>query len=689
MALSSALHRALGEPQRLELYGGTTTFHIVGTVRDEFDRSAQDIYAAPGAIARIMDAVSRHGDRYSKPQVSAQVRFDGGDRATVTAATANIAHQLTRIDAANYRDDIAHSWTTRRATDRSWSDYYQRAPYIAGWIPLWLLPAVSSTALIITGQAYRRQVRDQLWALGIPYSTSTLIQAGTLIIGALITISTAVLTGDAVGRFLRPALNSYANQPLSPEILPITVLIVSAISALIPILIATVIALSQQLLASALKRIANSTMTKTMRTLMRSIRRVALIIGATWLAYTGFVSRPHNASGLSLWVMIWCTVGAVAGAFLLISYQDHHGRLPVPILLGIRRTTRYATSTLLTMIAVMICLSLPLASAITTATNDFHANALRVAHIGQNQVALGREQIYSGGVNQRLRRDFEAATQLSNPIAMRYVLIDPTDIMQGLPFAMDTAHDIERLIGHPLTPAQIQHFSAGGILVFAEKDGLTLAEGSVVEFKEAQNSNTPAKVPVSIIRNTPKEYVVQGMGFISAERARQAGWPMDVPYWVYDQASPAQITAALRAPKEQNFDDSYITVHKAPEKITVPPTLTWAAVGSGLVFLVLTCAVAIFHTRSLRDYRTSLDAIGISPAVLVGTVITVITMTIVIPAVMGLGIAILGNELAWGLLLDSSRGAHIPYDWVRSAMAATGVVILVGTTSGLVQWRRR
>ncbi|MBW3085515.1 hypothetical protein KEM60_01715 [Austwickia sp. TVS 96-490-7B] len=252
---------------------------------------------------------------------------------------------------------------------------------------------------------------------------------------------------------------------------------------------------------------------------------------------------------------------------------------------------------------------------------------------------------------------------------------------------LDSSHDVERLIGHPLSKDQVLAFNKGGLLVPDSHKSIQLKSLKSLPTKDHQGRDTGV-LHITHIQDVPDAYA-QYLGFISSGKARQAGWRLDQAFTVYDNVSPIQISDALKAPDKKGFDPNYVQIYKVPEKITVPETLVWSATGTGVLFVLLTCWVAASHTKALREYRNSLIAIGLSHRLLFGITLTVLLFVVAIPAFVGLGVALLANHLAWGMILESGRSAFIPWEWIMNGMLMTALSITFGTLVGAFMLRRQ
>ncbi|MBW3086808.1 hypothetical protein KEM60_03037 [Austwickia sp. TVS 96-490-7B] len=419
VVLSSELNLRMGNPKIIKLYGGLVSFRVAGIAEDKYFNNEKTIFSAPGTISKIISEISVHGERYSRPQISFAVQFNGGDESQIIIEVSKMIEKLTKSNAQTYEKEIASSYETRKENTRAWSAFYKETPLFAGWIPLLILPGLC-VFVIIAGQSKKnRDIRKQLLLLGINQHRTTIVQYITNLIAIIFTIIFSIIVGDMLGYIFRDVIRQYAHQPLSPPLLPIVTLSFALVSAILPLTLWLLTEMIYDLWTARRSRKISIAIRSVTRKAVGLFRFLLLVAGAAWLINAAIFNKPSTASELSIWINIFCLVSAVFIAPLIAIYRDGPGVMPVPLTLAVRRMNRSFIATAMTACAVIAFLSVPVATIISTATSEYYINISQVAAVAPNQIALGMNKTSSGGTSSQIKKDFEEISHLSSPISLQ------------------------------------------------------------------------------------------------------------------------------------------------------------------------------------------------------------------------------------------------------------------------------
>ncbi|GAB78444.1 hypothetical protein AUCHE_09_00500 [Austwickia chelonae NBRC 105200] len=678
-ALPATLNGAVPDSGTLPIYGGTDTYTVVGTIEDVYARDARDLFVAPGTIDRTLTALQKQGNRFSRPEIIATVRYHGGDAHAIHGILADRLSSMTGIDSGSIRADLAQQQFQALPTHIDWARKAARFSWLTEWVPLIGIPLLAGFTANLVTLGRDRRGNQVLAALGAPVAPVVLIgSAFSLAITAgLATLGT--LVGDRVGYALRPILETTTNQPLSPPLSP-GFLVLSITAAGLAGVTGRVAADLYGLWRVSGHRLPLPS-GRFWAVLFTSLQYLTLIVGSAWLFATITGGSPSTTRETEQRVLMVCVLLSVMTGILLSWMQDRTGILPLPLNLTVRRLHRTPALTAATVTVTMLCTSMPISLGISRATSEYYIALTQVSSVAPGQVTLGYSHIYRKGVPPQVRADFEQYTGLRSPISIRSARIS-SGMMQGLPLVVDTAHDVERLIGHPLTPAQTQAFTNGQILVFDSPKN-EIADGQILQMeKESEEKPTPMRV--TLVGDIPEAYSREYLGVVAAEQARKDRWSLDARYWVYTDVGAVQNTAALKAPHERQFDPLFVHVHTAPKSIPLPASIKLTGNVLTGFLAMLSLALTIGHITAFRPYRRSLHAIGVRTRLLTVTVTATVLVVVAIPVAVGHTVAVHANQIILSSNIEDPRGARVPWEDVHHSLTLCLALVLTGLVVGLL-----
>ncbi|WP_116115567.1 hypothetical protein [Austwickia chelonae] len=678
-ALPNVLAGALPDNGKLPVYGGADIYTVVGTIEDVYARDARDLFVAPGTIDRTLGALQKQGNRFSRPEIIATVHYHGGDAAALHDALADRINRMTGIDRGSLRSNLEEQQVQARPTHVDWAQKAERFSLLTEWIPLIGIPLLAGfTANLITLGRDRRG-NQILAALGAPTTMVVLVGSAISLAATALITALGALVGDRIGILLRPVVEATANQPLSPP-LPPGFLILIITSAGLTGVVGRVIADLHGLwrLSGHRLRLPSG---RFWARLFTGLQYVTLIAGSAWLFSAITRGAPATTRETEQRVLTVCLLLSIVTGMLLSWLQDSKGVLPLPLNLALRRLHRTPALTAATVTVTMLCTSMPISLGISRATSEYYIALTQVSSVAPGQVTLGYAHVYRQGVPPRVRADFEKYTGLGAPVSVYGARVS-SGKMQGLPLVVDSAHDVERLVGHPLTPAQSAAFTRGEILVFDSPKN-EIKEDEILQM-EKNSEEKPTPTRATLIGDIPEAYSHEYLGVASAEQARRDRWHLDTRYWVYTDVGAAQNAAALKAPHEQRFDPLFVHVHTTPKTVPIPPSVKLAGKVLGGLLAALTLALTIGHVTAFRPYRRSLQAIGVRTRLLTVTVAAAVLVAVAVPITIGHTVAAHVTQFILSSNIEDPRGALVPWEDVQHSLALCLGLVLASLIIGLL-----
>lgn len=667
----------------LSTYAQAHSLTVVGAVAAIYDDNDQTMLAAQGTSSAIYGALTAHAGRYRLPESVMTIRTSG---ANVQALEQRVSHAVAQMSQADEKAVYAGIKGTTMHTQPGadgWPDYLKRLPVVAGWLPLLTIPLLFSLMSSFTGLSSFTRGKRIAHAVGVPTRGLAMSAAGVWCLATCVVASASVIAGWAVAQALRSWFRSTTSRPLSdsPELawLLLAVLLMVMLGWLIQVAVSGVQAL-RATLGGAMVRWGGL-----LRLFSRVLGYVGLFLISANVVGSFVTASLGNEKQMMRWIILSCLLIAVCTSYILTAWRDSNARMPLPVTLALRKIRTTRTSSVLLMSVVTLAVALPLSAGITMATAQYRSNLTRVSNVPQGQVVLGMNFSESGGLPPHIRFAFERYTGLSNPVLTRQAKVFTTgDLMQGLPYVMDSVSDVERFIGHPLTPAQAKAFTSGGILVPAFT-GNVIKQGQVIATTTPQGKPTQS-LKATLLQDVPESYHIGNLGFISARTAQEAGWRTDNGYATYTDVSGPQLSAALHAASALKFDPRSVAAYDVPPPLAMPPALSLAQrLLTGALALIVFC-VTLRYLAQVQPYAATLHTVGVGRRTLTLMVGVLVTVTVVLPLIIGHVVAVLVNQVGWRRAIHDNYGAMVPWGDVRASLVMSLAVAFLAVVLALA-WR--
>ncbi len=352
-------------------------------------------------------------------------------------------------------------------------------------------------------------------------------------------------------------------------------------------------------------------------------------------------------------------------------------------MLALRKLRAQGAASLLVFVAVFSAVSLPLSNGIYLATGETRESLRAVSPVPTGHVVLGQNFVHSGGISPTILSSFEEYTGLKDPVWVRQALMSTRELLQGLPLAVDSAEDVETIIGRPLTKEQRAAFETGGLLV-ADGPTNSLGNGDMLPTATPSGKNT-GDLRVTLLDGVPEGYRSGLLGYVSTAAAKKAGWTLNNGYAIYTNVHGPALESAVRAPEEKSFDRSAVEVYREVRPQQLP--LSMRVMNGGMLVLValLALLVSLRHVRESRAFAKTLETVGMKSRAASGVVLVMMAVNVLLPIVLGHAAAVIFSVIAFNSLLNDKLGATIPWDdvWLSLGLGLLFVSATVAVTMSI------
>lgn len=661
----------------LPLLGGKVTFTVVGTAEDQFARTT-NLLVAPGTWASLDPSLAQ-----GFPVLGAQplLLWSGGDaESAVTAFTTAIGDYTRRSPTATEGADALVVGGTLRfreqLLERPERTSIERTP--AGYtIPSLLLPVAA--VLLVFGLNNRRfrQTSTRLVAVGVRPAAAT--AALTIAASAWCAAAAAAgaIVGTAIGGVARTVIAQLRDWPPGPiEGLATPPLQLLALVILTSVCAGAALARRKERVSSAVAHRSRSE-SQTTSTAKRHIRDARhLLAVAAWcatVAYAVRVDSPPKAMILTgvLTLAVLLVIPDVLDLVLRVLPEGGPRRRLALRQLAADRLRAGAIVAILTVLlgASMGFLTL-LDTLIRTTDQQAYPDALpgqvlladRASSTLPPPAALLRAVEASGVADGLPRAELAYLfTTDESGIPTRSVTRDGHN---GNLLAVETAGQVELLIGHSLNPTQRAVLAEGGLLVWADAPDaptsntrLAVKEGDKITSRSPELPAATVDVPLVEWRTG-----TDGVTLRSTANSLNLPTPRSTPL-IITEVSDSAAKAMQEAVGRAGIDAQAVRIYVPPKPPV--PAAALLATAVGLVILVLTAVFAATRaqTRTLRGYLTRLVSIGIPPnwarhvllyqyGILIATS-TLLSLSIALPPTVVIALQISGFVLSipWAQLL--------------------------------------
>ncbi|RKF25504.1 hypothetical protein D7I43_20805 [Micromonospora globbae] len=661
----------------LPLLGGKVTFTVVGTAEDQFARST-NLLVAPGTWASLDPSLAQ-----GFPVLGAQplLLWSGGDaESAVTAFTTAIGDYTRRSPTVTEGADALVVGGTLRfreqLLERPERTSIERTP--AGYtIPSLLLPVAA--VLLVFGLNNRRfrQTSTRLVAIGVRPATAAAALAIAASAWCAAAAAAGAILGTAIGGVARAVIAQLRDWPPGPiEGLAAPPLQLLALVMLTSVGAGAALARNKEQVSSAVAPRSHPE-SQTTSTAQRHIRDARhLLAVAAWcatVAYAVRVDSPAKAMILTgvLTLAVLLVIPDVLELVLRVLPEGGPRRRLALRQLAADKLRAGAIVAILTVLlgASMGFLTL-LDTLIRTTDQQAYPDALpgqvlladRASSTLPPPTALLRAVDASGLADGLPRAELAYLfTTDESGIPTRSVTRDGHN---GNLLAVETAGQVEQLIGHSLNPTQRAVLAEGGLLVWADApDAPTPTTRLAVKEGDKVTSQTP-ELPVATVDVPLVEWRTGTDGVMLRSTADSLNLPVprNTPL-IITEVSDSAARAMQEAVGRAGIDAQAVRIYVPPKPPV--PAAALLATAAGLVILVLTAVFSATRaqTRTLRGYLTRLVSIGIPPTwarhvllyqygILIATS-TLLSLIIALPPTVVIALRISGFVLSipWAQLL--------------------------------------
>ncbi|MEU5826168.1 hypothetical protein [Micromonospora tulbaghiae] len=661
----------------LPLLGGKVTLNVVGTAEDQFARTT-NLLVAPGTWASLDPSLAQ-----GFPVLGAQplLLWSGGDAdGAVTAFTTAIGDYTRRSPTADEGADALVVGGTLRfreqLLERPERTSIERTP--AGYtIPSLLLPVAA--VLLVFGLNNRRfrQTSTRLVAVGVRPATA----AAALTIAASAWCAAAAaagaLVGTAIGGVARAVIAQLRDWPPGPiEGLAAPPIQLLALVMLTSVCAGAALARRKERVSSAVaprSRPESQAVPAAGRRIRDARHLLAVAAWCATVAYAVRVDSPAKAMILTgvLTLAVLLVIPDVLDLVLRVLPEGGPRRRLALRQLAADKLRAGAIVAILTVLlgASMGFLTL-LDTLIRTTDQQAYPDALpgqvlladRASSTLPPPTAL-LQAVEASGVADGLPRAELAYlfTTDESGVPTRSVTRDGHN---GNLLAVETAGQVEQLIGHSLNGTQRAVLAEGGLLVWADAPAaptpttrLAVKEGDKVTSRTSELPVATVDVPLVEWRTGTDAVMLR-----STAASLNLPVPQNAPL-IITEVSDSAAKAMQEAVGRAGIDAQAVRIYVPPKPPV--PAAALLATAAGLVILVLTAVFSATRaqTRTLRGYLTRLVSIGIPPTwarhvllyqygILIATS-TLLSLIIALPPTVVIALRISGFVLSipWAQLL--------------------------------------
>ncbi len=661
-AISAALSDRWPVGSTLTAFNGRLSLEVVGTFEDVFRRGYDGLIVPTGSWAS-MSGIPEEVAATLQQTGAREVRWSGSaPPETVYAAVASVVAQS---DATGQDGDPTGEAMTTRAEIESRAAGGSAALSIANVAA----PAVAGLLGGLVSGLFLRRSRSTLWTLGVAYQQSSAAAYLVTLIAASIGAWAGVLGGALAGVALRPLLDAISPQVLGP-LSSFYVMPLAAVSATVAVLAGVTIARPRQSRQAVAQRAREAVWD----------RHLYRIVGATLLFSAGvFIgSGTDSTDQLVAAAVIISLAMLIAAIPIVVSGLARLSPAAFSVRLAARRFASDRGTNVLVILAVATIQVVGFAYPLFVNTAVERINQQTESLVPPGQITLEPELGSDTQVDQ-VRTQFEAALGLDEPVVERVVDL-ATEYFDGAILALESADDVEAVIGVPLTSSERAVLEAGGVL---RTKPLADASASTLTFPPVEGFDG-ATLPAQAMVGLDPSFTTIG-GFTLTDTAIEEGLPLaDSKVFVYTSASDDQIGAARQTAIKSDLNPSWVQVYRAPDVIEPPlrvlSIMLLLALVAGLVILFASSS----QVRSLRPVFSGLRAIGVGGRFVTSVAVSSVAMTLALATLLAVPSAILS---VWILFSINFSGVTPIVPWVPMAVLFCALT-LFSAISALVVARR-
>ncbi len=684
IAVQQELAGAYSVGDTLTLSSGAIEFTVVGIVSDDYQRSADSLFAAADAWERILSLQATTSERFSRDSAVTVLRWNGGNPDTVIDSLGTTVADSLQLPLDAARTQLGQSLLVRSELANRKAGGLESTSALTGTVPLTLIPALAALIGSVLVSRFAKRARNSMWRVGLPWSTT----AGACLIALIAAVVSGSVAGCLLGlggsALVRPLVGSLSSQPLSPfanPLVPATLLIAFAI---LGVVVGSILTGVTRPVRSSSREPAMGARVSSRRRRIADISTIGFIavlcvVLVLWVLATVRNIASTNAMSTAVIMLAVACAGALAlivRGLIGFPHQNVVGSL------AMRRFGRTPSLIMLVAGGLSLSLSIPVAVAVTAATQVTFTNQSIVAAVPAGQVELGRAVSSGNGLPSELRPEFEAATGLQDPVVLRTALASSPDL-NGLLTVVPTADDLSRILQRPLTNSEESAWRHGAILSLSAE-----STNATVPVETVSKPGVLVDYPIHPLTKVPEEYRYASGGFISTQTAKNHDLPLQAGYFVYTGVSQEQLTAARNAPTSVNFDASWLNTHIEPEKFTVPANWLITSAVLGLIVSLISIVVARSQAKSLRPYVSGLNAVGVPLGLLRRTVSLQMLTVIGMPCLGGVIAGCAAAAAVWAIA-PTPTTVTLPWSFLIVMLAGGAAALVLGIATGVVKLHAR
>ncbi|MEV1288657.1 hypothetical protein [Micromonospora sp. NPDC049679] len=661
----------------LPVLGGKVTFTVVGTAEDQFARTT-NLLVAPGTWASLDPSLAQ-----GFPLLGAQplLLWSGGDaEGAVTAFTSAVNDYTRRSSAATEGADALVVGGTLRfreqLLERPERTSIERTP--AGYtLPSLLLPVAAVLLVFGLNDRRFRRASARLVAVGVRPAAATAALTVAALAWCVAAAAAGAIVGGVIGGVARVVIARVRDWPPGPiEGLTAPPLRLLALVVLTSLCAGAALARSRDQASPAVaprSRLTSQTVAVAKRRVRDARHLLAVAAWCATVAYAVRVDSPVKAMILTgvLTLAVLLVIPDVLDLLLRVLPEGGPRR---------RLALRQLAADTLRAVAIVAILTALLGSSMGFLT------------LLDTLIRTTDQQAYPDALPGQVLLADRASTTLPPPASLLRA-VEASGVADGLPraelaylfttdesgnltrsvtrdghngnlLAVETAGQVEQLIGHSLNPTQRAALAEGGLLVWTDApDAPTQPTRLAVKEGDRVASRTP-ELPIATVDVPLVEWRTGTDGVMLRTTAQSLNLPVpqNGPLIITDVSATAA-KAMQEAVARVGIDAQAVRIHTPPKPPV--PAAALLATAAGLVILVLTAVFAATRaqTRTLRGYLTRLISIGIPTTwarhvllyqygILVATS-TVLSLIIALPPTVVISLRISGFALSipWAQLL--------------------------------------
>ena len=614
----------------LPLLGGKVTFTVVGTAEDHFARTT-NLLVAPGTWASLDPSLAQ-----GFPLLGAQplLLWSGGDaESAVTAFTTAIDDYTRRSSTAiEGADALVVGGTLRfreQLLERPERTSIERTP--AGYtIPSLLLPVAAVLLVFGLNDRRFRRTSTRLVAVGVRPSAATAALTVATLAWCAAAAAAGAIVGAGAGLVARVVIARVRDWPPGPvEGLAEPSLRLLTLVVLTTLFAGAALASRKQRGSSAVvsrSRPESPTAPAAGRRIRDARHLFAVAAWCATVAYAVRVDSPAKAMILTgvLTLAVLLVIPDVLDLVLKVLPEGGPRRR-----LALRQLAadKLRAGAIVAILTVLLGASMGFLTLLDTLIRTTDQQAFPDALPGQVLLADRASStlpppaallraVEASGIAEGLPRA-ELAYLFTTDESGNLTRSVTRDGHSGNILAVETAAQIEQLIGHSLNQTQRAVLAEGGLLVWADAPDtpngpthtvrLALKEGDSVTSRTSELPVATVDVPLVEWRTG-----TDGVMLRSTAGILNLPMPQNTPL-IITEVSTAAAKAMQEAVARAGIDAQAVRIYTPPKPPV--PAAALLATAAGLVILVLTAVFAATRaqTRALRGYVTRLVSIGISP----------------------------------------------------------------------------